>query len=529
MLPSGFYLTPDGQYEMDPDERVRQIVKLPFAQFDELGAIRQVHLWFVEKHIEFPIVHYHRGGQRTITWEVPSYQIIRDVLTNPAYAGAYVWGRRETRTFIRDQQPVKTSGHPMPMEKWKVLIIGHHEGYITWEKYIKIQQQIRENSHNLSPFSKGAPKMGSSLLTGLMVCGHCGRKLMPKYSGRDGKSVRYICRGAAAITGQTDKCFSTNARKLEQAVIQEVLKIIQPVAIDAAMAAEQKLASESSARQKSLELALEHARYEAERRQRQFDAVDPENRLVLRNLLAQYEQALIKVEHLQQELAQEKAQHQPFDESQRQTLYALADDLPRLWSLPSTDERTKTRLIRTLIESIIAKAERNGNYNCFAIRWAGGVHSEIRLKRNQRGENGLKTNRDVIELVKELATITADSDIARILNRCGLKTGHGLSWNQFRVKEIRKAYELPAFSKTKHETADFVHLRQAAEQLEVSPDAVRRLIRSGLIKAKQVVRHAPWLIARSELEKPEVVDAVMSIKNNGEAKIQINQQQLTLT
>ena len=256
-------------------------------------------------------------------------------------------------------------------------------------------------------------------------------------------------------------------------------------------------------------------------------AVDPENRLVLRNVLAQYEQALAKTEHLQQELEKEKAQQQPFNESQRQELYALANDLPRLWNLSSTDERIKTRLIRTLIESIVARAD--GDENSFTIRWTGGVHSEIRLKRNQRGENGLKTNRDVIALVKELATVTDDGDIARILNRCGLKTGRGLNWNQLRVKEIRKAYELPAFSKTKDGTADFVHLRQAAEQLAVSPDALRRLIKLGLIKAKQIVRHAPWLMARAELEKPEVVDAVMSIKKNGEAKIQFNQQQLTLT
>jgi DNA invertase Pin-like site-specific DNA recombinase len=528
LLSSGYHLTDDGQYEMDPNEHVRQSVKLVFDKFDELGTIRQVHLWFVENQVEFPIVHYFRGGQRTISWEVPSYQLLRDVLTNPTYAGAYVWGRRQTRTFIREQQPVKTSGHPLPMPEWKVLIIGHHQGYISWEKYLRNQERIRENSNKLSPFSKGAPKMGSSLLTGLMVCGHCGRKLTPKYSGRDGKSVRYICRGTVATTGQTDKCFSTNARKLEQAVVQEALKIIQPAAIDAAMAAEQKLVSESSARQKSLELALEKARYEAERRQRQFDAVDPENRLVLRNLLAQYEQALAEVEHRQQELAHEKAQRRPFDESQRQELYALANDLPRLWNLPATDERSKTRMVRTLIDSIIAKAEPNGDHNCFTIRWTGGVHGEIRLKRNQRGENGLKTNRDVIELVKELAAITDDTDIARILNRCGLKTGHGLFWNQLRVKEIRKAYAIPAFSKTRHETADWIHLRQAAEQLEVSPDAVRRLIKLGIIKAKQIVRHAPWLIARSELKKPEAVDAAMAIKKNGEAKVQINQQQLTL-
>jgi hypothetical protein len=413
------------------------------------------------------------------------------------------------------------------MAEWKVLLVGHHPGYISWEKFLQNQQQLRENSNKLSPFSKGAPKMGQSLFAGLIRCGHCGRKLAVKYSGRDGQSVRYICRGSFNTTGQIDKCFSTSARKLEQAIVQEVLKIIQPAALNAAMAAEKNLQAECSERQKHLELALEQARYEAARRQRQFDAVDPENRLVLRNLLAQYEQALAKVERLQQELEQEKSQQQPFDESQRQQLYALANDLPRLWNTPSTDERSKTRIVRTLIESIVAKAEANSDYQCFTIHWAGGVHSEIRLKKNRQGENSLKTNRDVIELVKELAAITDDSDIARILNRCRLKTGRGLSWNQSRVKEVRRTNQIPAFSKRQHENAEAIPLQHAAEQLEVSADAVRRLIKSGLIKAKQIVRHAPWLILRSELEKPEVAAAVMAIKKNGEAKIQINQQQLT--
>ena len=207
-------------------------------------------------------------------------------------------------------------------------------------------------------------------------------------------------------------------------------------------------------------------------------------------------------------------------------MYALAEELPRLWNAPATDERTKTRIVRTLIESIIAKAD--GDNHVFAIHWAGGVHSEIRLKKNRLGENGLKTNRDVIELVKELAAITADGDIARILNRCRLQTGRGLSWNQSRVKEVRTTNQISAFAKRQHEKAETIPLQHAAEQLEVSADAVRRLIKSGLIQAKQIVRHAPWLIPRSELEKPEVAAAVTAIKKNGEAKTQINPQQLTL-
>ena len=184
LITNGYYVTAENNYEMEPDERVQQTLKLMFDQFDTRGTARQVYLWFLENQIEFPVVHHHRGGQRTITWKLPDYQIIRDALKNPAYAGAYAWGRRQTRTFIREQQPVKTAGHPVPMSEWKVLLLDHHPGYISWEKFLQNQQKLRDNSNQLSPFAKGAPKMGSSLLAGLMQCGHCGRKLAVKYSGR---------------------------------------------------------------------------------------------------------------------------------------------------------------------------------------------------------------------------------------------------------------------------------------------------------------------------------------------------------
>jgi DNA invertase Pin-like site-specific DNA recombinase len=527
MLPAGYYLTEDGQYEMDPDERVQRTVKLVFDKFQQLGTVRQVLLWFRDERVEFPKVS-HRDGIRTIVWELPIYNTLLGVLKNPAYAGAYVYGRRQTRTFIRDGKPVKTSGHPVSMDEWKVLIPDHHRAYISWERFVQNQQQLRENTNRHSPFSKGAPKMGSSLLAGLLSCGHCGRKLSVKYSGRYGRSVRYICRGAFSTTGQTEKCFSTSARRLEEAVIREVLKTVQPAAVSAALEAEKRLSAQCSERQRMLRLELEQARYEAERRERQFNAVEPENRLVIRQLQTLWNEALAKVERLEQELTQEQENQRPLDEEQRQRLYELADALPRLWHLPSTDERTKKRLIRTLIEGIIATAEPESDQNRFIIRWAGSIHSEIRLKRYKRGEHGRKTPQDALEIVKELARITDDRDIARILNRCGLRTATGQSWNQSRVRSLRQANQIPAFSKQSYENADFINLRQAANQLEISPETVLRLIKAGLIQAKQIVRYAPWSIPRSELTKSSVLEAVQSIKKNGKGKTQMNKNQLTL-
>jgi DNA invertase Pin-like site-specific DNA recombinase len=525
LLPSGYYLTDDGRYEMEPNARVQKTIQLVFDKFDELGSARQVLLWFRQEKIDFPKVVQHRG-QRTIMWQLPIYNTILGVLKNPAYAGAYVYGQRETRTFIREQRPVKTSGHPVPREKWKVLIPSHHRGYISWERFLNIQNVLRENTNKLTPFAQGAPKMGPSLLAGLLSCGHCGRKLSVKYSGREGQSLNYFCRGDFATTGEIAKCISISARKLEQAVVDEVLKTIRPAAITAAIAAEAKLMSMASERQQRRELDLEQARYEAARCQRQFNNVEPENRLVRRELETLWNQALAQVEQLEQELQQEREKQRPLSDAERQQLYALADNLPRLWQLPSTDARTKKRIVRTLIEGVVAKAETE--HHVLTIRWSGGVHTEIRLKRSVRGQSVRQTSRAVVELVKELAAITDDINIARILNRCGLKTGAEQNWNQARVKWLRQANDISAFSERRAATLDAINLRQAAKQLQISPDAVLRLIKSGVIAAKQIVRYAPWVIPRAELEKNPVCAAVASIKQNGKAKIEINQQQLTL-
>jgi len=524
LLPSGYYLSDDGRYEMEPNARVQKTIQLVFDKFDELGSARQVLLSFRGEKIEFPKVVQHRG-QRTIVWQLPIYNTILGVLKNPAYAGAYVYGQRETRTFIREQRAVKTSGHPVPRDKWKVLLPDHHRGYISWERFLNNQKLLRENTHKLTPFAQGAPKMGPSLLAGLLNCGHCGHKLSVKYSGRDGQSLTYFCRGNFATTGEIANCFSISARKLEQAVVDEVLKTIRPAAITAALAAEAKLMTMCSERQQQFELALEQARYEAARRERQFNTVEPENRLVRRELETLWNQALAKVEQLEQEVQQEQQQQRPLSEAERQQLYTLADDLPRLWKLPSTDARTKKRIVRTLIEGIVAKTETE--HHCLTIRWSGGVHSEIHLPRQAHGQSR-QTSREVVELVKELVIITDDKDIARILNRCGLKTGVGQNWNQARVKWLRQTNDIPAFSERRAAAKDAINLRQAAEQLQISPDAMLRLIKAGVIAAKQIVRYAPWMIPRAELEKTSVHAAVASIKKNGKANLQINPQQLTL-
>jgi DNA invertase Pin-like site-specific DNA recombinase len=526
-IPVGYCLTDDGQLEMDPNERVRSTIELAFHKFVELGSARQVLLWFRDKGVDCPRIRYY-NRKRTIVWQSPVYRTILSILNNPTYAGAYVYGRTEAHTFIRDNQPMKTKGHPLSVDDWKVLIPEHHAGYISWEQYLRNQAQLRDNSNRFIPLSRGAAKVGNSLLSGLIECGHCGRKLRVRYSGSSGKVASYFCEGSSKATGQSRTCLIFSGRKLEQAVTGEVLRVIEPAAIRAALSAEEQLSAQRSEQLGMLELALKQAHYEAERRKRQFEAVEPENTLVIRQVQQQWNEALAEVERLEALIRQEQERQSSLSPSEIQKLHALAMDLPQLWNLPTTDIRVKKRIIRTLIERIIAKTEVDSAYTCFTICWAGGIHSEILLKRNKQGENGRKTRKEALDIISELSAITEDSAIARILNRCGLKTATGKSWNSLRVKWIRQENGIAAFNKKTVEKSGMINLEQAARQLEVSKNTVRRFIKAGLIEAKQVVKHAPWIIASSELEKTAVIKAVQSIKMNGASQIEANQQKLNL-
>jgi DNA invertase Pin-like site-specific DNA recombinase len=214
VVPAGYYLSDDNQLELEPNERIRETIQLVFDKFDELGSARQVLLWFVDNDIEFPKVSY-QGGRQEVMWESPVYSTIYGVLTNPIYAGAYVYGRTRTRTFIRDHQLVKTSGHAVAPADWTECQLDHHAGYISWERFVRNRQRLSDNGGRTSCCSQGAARMGSSLLAGLIHCGHCGRRLAVKYSGRQGKSVRYVCPGAQSRGQALGNCYAISANKLE--------------------------------------------------------------------------------------------------------------------------------------------------------------------------------------------------------------------------------------------------------------------------------------------------------------------------
>lgn len=513
-VPVGYLWTTTGKLEMDPDLRVQQALKLVFSKMVELGSVRQVLLWYRSERICLPARVLDEPGGRTV-WRLPVYGTILKLLTNPFYAGAYVFGRTEGRTTVIDGRARKTSGHRKPQEKWAVLIKDHHAGYISWAEYERNQVVISANTHMKSVREHKSGRGGRALLAGLLRCRRCGRMLHVAYSpARSSVSrynLRYHCRGAHINHGES-WCISFGGLRVDEAVADEILQVIGGDVIEAALEAASRRAEQYAQHREALVLEIEQARYEGRLAAKRYDAVDPENRLVAAELEARWNLALKKLRELEDNLERFEQQKAPISVPPKEVLLSLAADLPVVWNSSSTDMRLKQRIVRILINEIISDVDESSSEIVLIIHWAGGRHSELRVRKNKTGQHRYCTKMEVIEVIRQMSAHFNDEQIAATLNRLGLRTGAGNSWNKIRVYSARQHHQLPANDKSEI-MPGVITLEEAAKQLGVSPTTVRRLIARKLIEASQVVAGAPWQIPAKKLESEAVRKAARDIKN----------------
>ena len=287
-----------------------------------------------------------------------------------------------------------------------------------------------------------------------------------------------------------------------------MLEAIQPVGIEAALQAREVAGAEQDEKRKALELALERARYEADRARRQFDAVEPENRLVAAELESRWNQALAKAAELEQRVQNMAKPAQPLDQERQKQLLRLSEDLPALWNHPQAPAELKKRILRTVLNEIIVDSQQDPHEHQLQLHWAGGVHTPLRVVRNKTGQHQRRASDTIIDLVRELAKVCADKTIAAVLNRLGYSTGQGKSWNASRVAGLRGYHKIAPFLKQE----GWLTREQTARELQVSNTVIKRLIREGVLPAKQVVACAPWVIERKDLERPEVIAPVQALR-----------------
>src|ERR1700751_4020702 len=294
----GYRRGADDRLEQDPDRRIRQTLSLVFRKFREIGSVRQLVLWRGQEGIALPTaVHGPQG--RTVQWGPPRYHAVHRLLTNPVYAGAYVFGRTASRTRVEDGRKVITHGVVRRREEWTVVIRDHHDGYISWEEYDRNRKIIAGNANMKGTMVAGSVRKGGGLLVGLLRCGHCGRKLKVLHHAR--RDTRYIC-NAEMDYASDKKCITFSNMRVDAAVSAEVLRAISPLAIEAALQLIGDRERAGAERLRQSELALEQARYEATHARRQYDAVDPDNRLVASELERRWNERLAAVARLEEQI-----------------------------------------------------------------------------------------------------------------------------------------------------------------------------------------------------------------------------------
>lgn len=507
-LPIGYVWSSAAEIDKHPDQRVQQALNLVFAKLVELGSVRQVLLWFRREGVCLPM----RGPESQddkVCWRLPVYDTVHRILTNPLYAGAYVFGKTEGRTRIINGRARKTTGHHKPREKWHVLIREHHCAYISWEQYERNQAIIAANTNMRGHREVKAGRGGAALLSGLLRCRRCGRMLQVAYSGTRHNVGRYHCKGAHSNHGG-EWCLSFGGFRADQAVSNEVLRVISADAVEAAFEAAQQAVAQLSEQRRTLELALEQASYEAQLAARRYAAVDPDNRLVAAALEVRWNAELEKVKELDNKLQEFDLASSSKRLPDRATLLNLAHELPRLWNATTTEMRLKQRIVRILIREIVADVDDQNQEIVLLLHWAGGRHSELRAMKNKTGRHHRCTALEIVEVVRQMAGKFSDEQIATTLNRLGLRTGAGQTWNKSRVASLRHYQQLPSYDV--HAKQDFLTLEEAALHLGVSSTTVRRMIKLKLLPANQVVEYAPWQIPTIALASVGVKRAVQRSK-----------------
>ncbi|MGY4167632.1 excisionase family DNA binding protein [Bradyrhizobium sp. USDA 4529] len=501
----GYVRSSDDRLELDPDRRVREALHLAFRKFAEFGSVRQVAIWLCDNGIKMPIVVYGPRG-RMVEWRLPRYNTIHRLLTNPIYAGAYVFGRTGSQVRIEAGRKLVTRNVRRTQKDWEVLIRDHHDGYISWQDYENNQRTINGNANMKGAMVPGSVRNGGGLLVGLLRCGRCGRKLKVQHNGLRGVA-RYLCNDASVNHGRRTKCIAFGNVRIDAAVSAEVLSVIAPLGLDAALQAIADRERAGRERLQHIELALEQARYEAARAHRQYDAVDPENRLVAGDLERRWNERLAEVARLEDDLRIARDKQPPtLTDAERAEILGLGTDVERLWSHPAASAATRKRILRAVLEEIIVTVEPRILH--LKLHWKGGDHTALEVVKNRAGQHRWKTDASTEQLISDLARLLPDGSIASVLNRLGTRTAKGNTWTQQRVCVFRNDHNIPVYRDGERAERGELILHEAASRLGLSKMTVVRLIKDGILPAKQSCVGAPYVIREIDLNRQEVRHAV---------------------
>jgi DNA invertase Pin-like site-specific DNA recombinase len=496
-LPVGFVYGEDpGGVLLDPDAEVQNAVRLVFSVFRQTGSAYGVVRHFLQHQLTFPRRAYGGVWNGKIFWGPLQHGRVLGLLSNPCYAGAYAFGRYRGVKSVSTDGQIQSKVQRQPIQSWLVLIQEHHPGYISWDEYLEHQQMLEQNQTNQPELcSTGAAREGRALLQGLLLCGHCGRRLSPHYTGNGGIHPMYECTRRQEDTRYSSSCIRLSADVIDQAVSQRILEVLQPEQIEIALRAVQELERRSQAVDQQWRMRLERLEYQAQLAQHRYEEVDPANRLVAATLEQRWNEALQANATAQEELnRQRQEQGLALTEEQKGQLLALAQDLPRLWKSPSTSTQDRKRMLRLLIKDITVERVRTERKALLHIRWQGGAVEDLSIVIPLPAPDKIRYPQPVVERVRTLALTMTDPQIIATLNQEQLLSATGKPFSLSMIKWIRARHGIPAPTLKKHHE---LTVGEVAKHFGVSIGVVYYWIERRQLEARRSGPGSPYWITLS--------------------------------
>lgn len=424
------------QFRLDPDEAVQKAVRLVFDRFRIDGSARGVMRYLARQGLQMPALD---KTTEAVRWNVPSHCAIRNMLLNPAYAGVYAFGRRESRVGLVDGK-ARRRVRRLPESEWKICLRDHHPCYIDWDEFLRNQRKLSDNRTKTSE-SRGPAREGSALLQGLVRCGRCGRRMSVRYK-RGSNDVRYECASLASRRGTGRRCWSVAGRVIDPAIATLFLGAVQIPEIELAFAVARETERQAKDVDQQWSLRRERLTYEARLAERRYKAVDPDNRAIARTLEREWNEKLEELDRLEGEYkAARHRQKLDLSEEDHARILALAHDLPGVWNAPTTTHAERKNLLRVLVnEVLLSPVDAQTRSTRVQVLWQTGAVSEILVERPQHF-TPVTTPEDVIERIRALvAAGKSYSKIAEDLNRRQLGTAHGHTWDRKSVYAVATGY-----------------------------------------------------------------------------------------
>ncbi len=509
-LPVGLCWDEAGGIMLDPDQEVQGAVRMVFRFFQETGSAYGVAHRFVDKGLKFPKRAYGGVWNGKLIWDHLTDSRVLTVLKNPAYAGAYVFGRfRCVKEILQDGQ-IRQRVREMPRDSWLVAIQNHHEGYTSWDDYLANQDRLEGNRtqrpENVLP---QAAREGLALLQGLLVCGTCGRRLTVRYRGNGGIYPIYECNWRKREGRATKSCMSLSCPPLDKAIAERVLIAVNPQQLQLALAAQEELSTRDGSLRRQWDMRVQRAQYEADLAQRRYEQVDPQNRLVAASLESRWNAALVQVDAIRRQCDEFcRQQTRTFTEEQRKQILALAHNFPRLWHAPATRAKDKKRMLRLLIEDITVERGKDRQLHLH-IRWTGNACEDLMVMLPAKVQDRLRYPEKRIKEIRQLATEHTDAEIADLLNNRGQRSSRDKQFTAKMIGWIRYKHRIAAVE-LKH--PDELTVAEVAAKLSVSHGVVYYWIERGILPARQQAANRPYWITLTEANAQELQNWVQSSK-----------------